>query len=392
MNKTSCDHRAARKSGGSVPSIADRQAKAKNKSLRLFFILSLLTIFSLLHLSACSVGGGTNGEAEGQQSPKAVNYRGTAMGTMISMTVYPMGKTTEDGAREVTLAICDEVDRLEKNCLSRRLETAEVYKLNEKAGEEQGMPVSAELEEILRECMELSQESDGAFDVSVGALSVLWNIDAISAGEGDARIPSEKEVQDALARCGIEKLSLQDRSAVLERGTILDLGSVGKGLALDEIRALLDERQKAGNLELAGVFSMGGSVLAYGTKPNGKSWNVAIVDPKEPSKTIGTLTLQSGSCVSTSGDYERYFEVDGVRYHHILDPATGRPASNGIHGVTIVSESGFLSDALSTACFVLGQKKGMALAEKYGAAILMVDDLGEVLMNDAMKSIYSPAK
>ncbi|MBQ6095374.1 MAG: FAD:protein FMN transferase, partial [Lachnospiraceae bacterium] len=89
---------------------------------------------------------------------------------------------------------------------------------------------------------------------------------------------------------------------------------------------------------------------------------------------------------------ERYFDVDGVRYHHILDPATGRPASNGIHGVTIVSESGFLSDALSTACFVLGQKKGMALAEKYGAAILMVDDRGEVLMNDAMKSIYSPAK
>ncbi|MBO7341030.1 MAG: FAD:protein FMN transferase, partial [Lachnospiraceae bacterium] len=169
------------------------------------------------------MGGGTNGEAEGQQSPKAVNYRGTAMGTMISMTVYPMGKTSEDGAREVIQAICDEVDRLEKNCLSRRLETAEVYKLNEKAGEEQGMPVSAELEGILTEGQKLSQDSDGAFDVSVGALSVLWNMDAISAGEGEVRIPSEKEVQDALARCGIEKLSLEDGTAFLEKGTILDL-------------------------------------------------------------------------------------------------------------------------------------------------------------------------
>ena len=392
MNKTSCDHRTPRKSGGSVPSIADRRAKAKNKSLRLFFVLALMMIFSLLHLSACSVGGGTKGETEGQQSPKAVNYRGTAMGTMISMTVYPMGKTSEDEARELIDAVCEEVDRLEKKCLSRRVETAEVYKINEKAGDKQGMSVSEELEEILKECQKLSQDSHGAFDVSVGALSVLWNIDAISAGEGEVRIPSEKEVQEALAHSGIEKLSLQDRSAVLEKGTILDLGSIGKGMALDKIRVLLDEKQKAGDLEVAGVFSMGGSVLAYGTKPNGKTWNVAIVDPKEPSKTIGTLSLAGGSCVSTSGDYERYFEVDGVRYHHILDPATGRPANNGIHGVTIVSESGFLSDALSTACFVLGQKKGMALAEKYGAAILMVDDQGEVLMNDGMKSIYSPSK
>ncbi|MBO4751086.1 MAG: FAD:protein FMN transferase [Lachnospiraceae bacterium] len=326
------------------------------------------------------------------QTQKAVNHSGTAMGTMVSMTVYPLDKTDQDDAKALIDTVMAEVERLEKECLSRRVETAEIFQLNENAGNDQGMSVSPFLESVLEESLKLSQESDGAFDISVGALSVLWNIDAISAGEGDANIPAKAQIAEAMARCGYEKLTLQGGKAYLKKGTILDLGSIGKGLALDQIRELLDARAKDDGVDIAGVFSMGGSVLTYGDKPNGKPWNIAIIDPADPSKTLGTLALKGGLCVSTSGDYERYFEQDGMRYHHILDPSTGYPVGNGIHGVTIVSESGFLSDALSTACFVLGPEKGMELAERHHAAILMAGDQGQIWMNDAMKSIYSPSK
>ena len=113
------------------------------------------------------------------------------------------------------------------------------------------------------------------------------------------------------------------------------------------------------------------------------------MDPADPGKNIGILTLTGNFCISTSGDYERFFEVDGKRYHHILDPKTGEPSDGGIHGVTVVSESGFLSDALSTACFVLGREKGMKLARKYGAEVLFVEDGNEIFMSEGMKALFS---
>lgn len=135
--------------------------------------------------------------------------------------------------------------------------------------------------------------------------------------------------------------------------------SSGKGVALDEIRKTLEEYPEVSGA----VISVGGSILTYGNKPEGGTWQIAVTDPLEPSQSAGVLTLAGGYCVSTSGDYERYVEVDGVRYHHILDPRTGSPARSDVAGVTIVTKDGFLSDALSTACFVLGSEEGQKLLE-----------------------------
>ena len=111
-------------------------------------------------------------------------------------------------------------------------------------------------------------------------------------------------------------------------GMQIDLGAVGKGVALDEIRKTLEEYPEVSGA----VISVGGSILTYGNKPEGGTWHIAVTDPLEPSQSAGVLTLAGGYCVSTSGDYERYVEVDGVRYHHILDPRTGSPARSDVAG------------------------------------------------------------
>ena len=168
----------------------------------------------------------------------------------------------------------------------------------------------------------------------------------------------------------------------MPEGMQLDLGAAGKGLALQEIQALLAERP-----EISGaVISLGGSILTFGSKPDGSTWRVGIMNPEDTSSNIGILSLEGQWCVSTSGDYERYAEIDGVRYHHILDPETGYPADSGVRGVTILTKEGLAGDALSTACFILGPEKGMALARKYGAEALFVLEDGEIVMTEGMEA------
>ena len=165
---------------------------------------------------------------------------------------------------------------------------------------------------------------------------------------------------------------------------MLDLGAVGKGLALDYILEILKENSDV----LGGTVSVGGSVLTYGTKPDNTVWRVGVANPENPSENIGVLYLEGQWCVSTSGDYERYMEIGGVRYHHIIDPATGMPADSGLTSVTIVTKDGLLSDALSTACFVLGREKGLELAVQYGAEALFVESDGEISMTPGMEEIF----
>ena len=340
-------------------------------------------------MTACSAGSVTGGD--GRKDPK-VTLTDVAMGTVISITVYPGEGTSEKEGGELAKELFGDVQRLEEETLSRRLETSEVFKLNDRAGEGY-VPVSEELLELLEECKTIWKDSDGAFDVSLGPLVELWNVDELAQDETKARLPKEQEIQEAKSRCGSDKLTVTEDGILLEAGMVLDLGSVGKGIALDRIREKLDARSKEDPEKgVAGIFSLGGSILTYGEKPGGNPWKVAVTDPLNPGETIGTLSLTGTWCVSTSGDYERYFVVDGVRYHHLLDPATGSPARSGLCSVTILSKSGFLSDALSTACFVLGKEKGMELAEKWGAEILVVEMDGEAFLSEGFRKVYSQTK
>lgn len=325
-----------------------------------------------LLLSCCGCGAGQVQEVQNAD---------TVMGTVILQKLY----TTDSGtmaAQEITGLLRE----LEEKELSRRLDTSEVWNLNAAAGKAEGSSLSASMEEILVGCLEMWQKSEGAFDVTLGPVVGLWDIDGWAAGEREGTFvpPVEEQLSEALGRCGSGRLDMSDGSLYLPEGMQLDLGAVGKGIALDHILAYLQEED-----EITGaIISLGGSVLTYGRKPDGKCWNVGIANPADTAANVGILTLEGQWFVSTSGDYERYVELEGIRYHHIIDPVTGYPADSGVAGVTILAKDGFLSDALSTACFILGAEKGMALAESCGAEALFVGKDGSITMSEGMKAYY----
>ncbi len=211
---------------------------------------------------------------------------------------------------------------------------------------------------------EISEATQGAFDITVGELSDLWGI-----GSEKERIPEKEEIEKALKEIGYDALKVDGATVTLESEASVDLGAVGKGFACDLIKAYLATTEADG-----AIVSVGGSILAYGDyNKKGDDWSIAIRHPRNESEFLGVISLSEGF-VSTSGDYERYFEKDGKRYHHIFDATTGYPASSGLVSVTVVSDSGILSDALSTACFILGEEKGRALIEKYNSSAIFVDE------------------
>lgn len=324
----------------------------------------------------------------GRKTPVPWNYVDTAMGTVIHQGLYC---AEEETAEDFSGRVMELLEKLEGETLSWRLETSQVYEINRGAGNVEGVLLTGELAALLRECMELSEASEGAFDVTIGALTSLWNLDRLAAGgEDEIKLPSKEAVEGALSLCGFEAVRLErgqagDEKIYLPEGMAIDLGACGKGYALTKILTLLDAEP-----EITGaVVAVGGSVLTYGGKPDGTSWKVGIADPFDSADYIGTLSLNGQWCVSTSGDYERYVEVDGVRYHHILDPDTGYPASSGVKSVTVLSEDGLAGDGLSTACFILGPERGMELAASYGAEALFVMRDGEIVLSDGMAEYWT---
>lgn len=330
-----------------------------------------------------------------------------AMGTVTNQTIY-----SKDG--DLTLEVRDIILELEQDELSWRIDGSEVAHINAAAGSGAYISVSDRLYQELEILVKLSEDSGGAFDVTIRPVAALWNIDAWAAGENPAAegnqmpetnptaqenqtaeegtfpdeqqpaiIPTHEQITLALTNTGYENLSLTDGTVMLPKDMALDLGAAGKGIACDRIAAYLREQSVYG-----AVISVGGSVVTIGKKSDGTPWQIGIADPWDTSSFIGILYLEGENFISTSGDYERYVEVDGVRYHHILNPATGYPADSGVRSVTIVCDSGILSDALSTACFVLGEEEGMKLAESYGAQALFVDMEGNISMTDGMKQLF----
>ncbi len=249
------------------------------------------------------------------------------------------------------------IDNLEK-IISRKLETSAVSLLNKN-----GTVQNAVCAEIIEKCRKISELSGGAFDLTIGPLSSLWNFD-----EDVQKVPDKDEIQKALALVDYRKVQTDSKSVFLAKGQSVDLGAVGKGAACDAAKTYLEKSGVKG-----AVVSVGGSILAFGKRNKaGDKWRVAVRHPRKENAYIGVINLSEGF-VSTSGDYEKYFEKDGIRYHHILNANTGYPADSGLSSVTVVCGSGLLSDALSTACFILGEEKSKALLDEYSACAVFVD-------------------
>lgn len=341
-----------------------------------------IMLSGILAVAVLCCGCGTQGQNGKRNTP--VQSMDIAMGTIISQTLY--GERAGEGTGEILGLLTD----LEQKQLSWRSESSEIFRINEVAGNEEGIPISDSMKDILEKCIEVSEASGGAFDITIGEVVRLWEID-VWAGKEDVTgysLPEQTTIEEGLKASGYKKVELEENKIYLPLGMQLDMGAVGKGIALDEIRQYLSE-----NLGITGgVISVGGSIVTYGSKPDASPWRVGVVNPMNSAANLGYLELTGEWCVSTSGDYERYVEVGGERYHHIIDPQTGYPADSGVRGVTILSKDGLLSDALSTACFILGAEEGCRLAEGFGAEVLFVKADGEIVMTDGMKQYFHLSK
>jgi thiamine biosynthesis lipoprotein len=272
----------------------------------------------------------------------------TAMDTYVTITVYDEGLPAERINSAIDSAFA-EIRRIEYSA-SDYIDTSEIGRANLLAGKD-SLLVSPELAALLRRSFAYSDSSGGAFDVTVGPLEVLWNILA-----PHPRVPSPDSVKATLRLIGYRLVSLHDRTLYLpRRGMRLDLGAIGKGYAVDRATEVL---ARAGIEK--GIVDMGGNLAVLWPRARGWDSPVATISVRHPrveGSFLGTFRYGSGG-VSTSGDYERYFISDGKRYHHIMDPATGCPASDVV-SVTVVAPTATDADAISTTVFVLGRQKGM---------------------------------
>lgn len=299
-----------------------------------------------------------------------------AMDTVVSETLYTSGA-------DINTQIGEKLREMETTLLSWTEENSQISQLNNAEGKT--MEVSDDLVADLEKIRQLSQDSDGVFDPTLGKIIRLWNID----GE-NPHVPDQSEIDTLLPEVGYEKIQVDGNNVTLLDGCTLDLGAVGKGMGCDQIMDYLQTQPDVVGM----ILNLGGSsVMTYGEKPDGSSWKVALTDPHDTEGDyLGAITLDANQFLSTSGDYEKYFIEDGIRYHHILDPKTGYPVQNGLTSVTIVCDQGYLADGLSTACFVLGLDAAKPLLEKYDAEAVFVDEDKNVYVTSGLMDKFELMK
>lgn len=294
---------------------------------------------------------------------------GYAMDTAMSIVVYSQ---SEADAKNVASAIQKSVSELE-NIISWSIDSSAVAKLNKS-----GTVKSHTLAEIIGAVNPLCADSGGEFSLLMRPLCELWNVTA-----EHPKVPDKAAIDELLPVCGGDVIVSGDEVNIPQNAK-LDLGSVGKGAAGDKAAAILKKNNASG------IVSVGGSIAVFGSKPDGSNWSVSISDPDDINRSVGTLSIDKNCFISTSGNGERYFIQDGKRYHHIISAVSGYPAETGLRSVTAVTDSGLMSDALSTACFLLGYQKSLPLLEKYGAEAVFITNGGSVITTDGLKSSFKP--
>ena len=285
-----------------------------------------------------------------------------ALGTVCSIQVFTEKPQTE--VESVLQACTRRLEDVERH-LSANAESSTLIDINNAAGVS-AVGVPADVYPLFERAAFFAEKTDGAFNPVIGSVVKLWNI-----GFENARKPEDRDIREALFRTDYKDLQLTTDTVFLKQaGMKLDLGAIAKGFAADELSRIVTQ---AGITHA--LIDIGGTVSAVGKRPDGKLWNIGIRDPRvQQGQPVISAPVENRS-ISTSGSYERYFEQDGVRYHHILDPATGYPVRNNLTAVSVFSDSAADADALSTACFVLGYEKAVTLlSELAGTEALFIFD------------------
>jgi len=258
---------------------------------------------------------------------------------------------------------------------------SDISKLNQAAGKHP-VALSDECYSLLKEAVAYCELSGGIFDITVAPLTKVWDVTA-----KEPKVPSDGDIEAAKQLVNYKDIIFNDadKTVMLAReGMSIDLGGIAKGFAAGAVRSIADKNR------VDGYVSIGGNIMMNGKKPDGSDFIIGVRDPRgDASEYIATVDFD-GLIMATTGDYERYFEQDGVRYHHILDPFTGRPSDSDLISVTVLSENGTLADCFSTLIFLKGSEGLPEFLERDDCMIIAVTEDKDVYFSSSLKGRLKP--
>ena len=327
-------------------------------------IALLLCLVMAVSLCACSDEG------------KSETKRTTVLGCLVDITAY--GKNAEAGIRDAQAAM-KSVDTM-VNSFS---ENSRVYAVNHSGG--QPVVVTAQVASMIDMARTVSNQTDGALDLTVYPLMDIWGFLS-----GNYTVPDEDTIAEALTHIGMDRINLSadqesgDYMLQLPEDTQITLDGVARGAATNAAVSAMRARGVT-----SGVISMGGNVQTLGLKPDGSKWNIAVMDPNDRNAYIGYLTVGE-TAVVTASPSELNFTQRGALYHHIMNPATGMPASTALRSVTIVCADGQMADCLSTALFVCGERRAIQYWRDYGGfEMLLITQDGRIVCTQGLYGLFT---
>ena len=287
---------------------------------------------------------------------------GETMGTRYSIQ---FGHSVDRAARaDLQTSIEADLERINR-LMSTWRDDSEISRFNAHDSTE-WFAVSAETVRVVEAALAVSGLSEGAFDITAAPLIAVWGFDTDLPGQA---IPDDAAIAAAQRRVGAHLLAVRDDPPALRKlqaGVSVDLSAIAKGYAVDRLAA---------RIAAAGVrdflVEIGGELCTRGINADGRPWTIAIENPA-PERAPPALVRPGYRCVATSGDYRNFFEIDGRRYAHVIDPRTGAPVAHALASVTIVADDAMSADAWATAVLVMGPERGLELARRYNAAALLI--------------------
>ena len=350
----------------------------RSRSHSRFFYLILCTVLVCPMLLFTGCGNITDADTS-TTGNEPISISSIKLNTAVQITIYD---SQDKALLDDCLALCDKYELV----FSRTNEKSELYKLNHRkdtsdkdpntdrqttpypvSGTADTWHISEDLASLLSEGLDITRESDGAFDIAIAPLTSLWDFTA-----EDPKVPDDAAIQKALPLCSSDGVTIDGQDITLPSDDIqFDVGAIAKGYIADRLKDFLVKKGVK-----SAIINLGGNVLCIGSKPDGTPFKIGIQKPFASSGTsLGVIKVKDASVVS-SGIYERYYRIGDKIYHHILDTTTGYPLENTLYQVTIISKSSMDGDALSTTCFALGLEEGMNLIEntKDTEAVFVTND------------------
>lgn len=297
------------------------------------------------------------------------SFKGATMGTTYSVKYINVGSSSTSLTSAQMQAQIDSLLVDINQLMSTYISDSELSQLNASPANIP-FPISPATEYVLKEAVKLNSLSDGMLDITVGPLVNLWGF---GPNKRPNKMPSEDQLAEILTYVGVDKFSLQNNMVIKSHSNVyIDLSTIAKGYAVDEIANLLSDKGLSNYL-----VEIGGEMRLAGTKLNQEKWLVAIEKPLADARSVQQIISIGDNAIATSGDYRNYFEEDGVRYSHLINPKTGYPIKHNLVAVTVVASQCLEADGLATALIVMGSEQGIKLAEKHDIAALFITKEGE---------------